>query len=276
MPLVDVITVRPGLFEALSIPILAGRDFEQVRPPGPPEALIDRTLASEFYPSGSPIGATLRMGDDSLTVIGVVEHARQYDLHVDGRSQVFVRNDDFTDATLTWALKTTRDPASLIPEVRAAIRRADASLAIADMRSMDRVVDESLRQQRLSATLVTGFSLGALLLAAMGLFGIVSGAVARRRHELAVRMALGAHHRSVMRLVLREGALLIGIGLLLGVPGILFAGRVLAGTLVGVSPFDPTILLAVAGGLALVTLAACYIPARRVTGIEPASALRQE
>lgn len=130
------------------------------------------------------------MGNDTLTVIGVVEHARLYDLHVDGRSQLFVRNDDFTVATLTWALRTTRDPASLIPEVRAAIRRADAALAIADMRPMDRVVDESLRQQRLSATLVTGFSLGALLLAAMGLFGIVSGAVARRRHELAVRITV--------------------------------------------------------------------------------------
>jgi ABC-type antimicrobial peptide transport system permease subunit len=141
---------------------------------------------------------------------------------------------------------------------------------------MAELVDEALRQPRLSAVLLSGFSLGALLLAAMGLFGVVAGSVSRRRHELAVRLALGADHGRVIRLVLREGALLVALGLLVGVPGIYLVGKALAGMLVGVSPFDPLTLGAVAAGLALVALAACYIPARRVAGIEPARAMREE
>jgi putative ABC transport system permease protein len=141
---------------------------------------------------------------------------------------------------------------------------------------MDQIVDESVRQQRLSAVLITGFSLGALLLAAMGLFGVVSGAVSRRRHELAVRLALGAGHGQILRLVVREGAVLILLGVVVGLPGIYLAGRAIAGALVGVSPFDAPTLAAVASGLALVALAACYIPARRVAGIDPARAFREE
>lgn len=141
---------------------------------------------------------------------------------------------------------------------------------------MDDIVAESVRQQRLSAVLIASFSLGALLLAAMGLFGVVSGSVTRRRHELAVRLALGAHHGHVVGLVLREGVLLISLGLLVGLPGIYVSGQALRGVLVGVSPFDPMTLAAVAAGLALVALAACYVPTRRVASIDPARLLREE
>ncbi|MDQ3604754.1 MAG: FtsX-like permease family protein [Gemmatimonadota bacterium] len=164
----------------------------------------------------------------------------------------------------------------MIPDVRAAVRRVDPELAISDLRSIDRVVAESLSQQRLSAVLIGGFSLGALLLAAMGLFGVVAGSVTRRRHEIAVRLAPGADHSRVVRLVVGEGARLILLGLLLGVPGIYLSAQALSGLLVGVSPFDPLTLAAVAGGLALVALVACYVPARRVAAIEPAGLLRQE
>ena len=275
-PLIDFAVIRPSLLTTLSIPILEGRDLVPSTDTTTKEVLVDRTLAAEFYPNGSAVGHTLVTGGDTAVIVGVVEHARQYELHEDGRPQVFARTQDYTAATLSWAIHTTRDPASLVPEVRAAVWRLDPELALSEVRPMDRIVAESLRQQRLSATLIGGFSLGALLLAAMGLFGVVSGAVARRRHELAVRMALGAPHRRVLRLVLREGALLIGLGILIAVPALLLTGQALRATLVGVSPFDPVTLLAVVVGLALVTLAACYVPARRVTGIEPASALRQE
>jgi putative ABC transport system permease protein len=275
-PLVDVVTTRAGYLAAMDIPVLAGRGFASERPTGVREALIDRTLAARFFPNSDAVGATLLFDEDTLRVVGVVEHARLYDLHADGRSQVYVRNEDYTYPTLSWAVRTTRTPTSLVPEVRAAVHRADPQLAMADVQPMQRVVDESLRQQRLSAVLIGGFSLGALLLAAMGLFGVVSGAVTRRRHELAVRLALGADHGRVLRLVLREGALLVALGVLVGVPGIYLAGRALAGVLVGVSPFDAPTLVAVAVGLSAVALAACYIPARRVAGIEPARAFREE
>lgn len=121
-----------------------------------------------------------------------------------------------------------------------------------------------------------GFALGALVLAAMGLFGVVAGSVTRHRHELAVRLAVGADHRRVLRLVLNEGAALVGVGLLIGVPGVYFAGRLVRGVLVGVSPSDPATLFAVALALGVVAMTACYVPARRVLTIDPAQSLRQE
>jgi putative ABC transport system permease protein len=123
---------------------------------------------------------------------------------------------------------------------------------------------------------IAAFALGALLLASMGLVGVVSSSVTRRRHEMAVRLALGADHGLVLRLVLGEAALLVVIGVLIGVPGIYAAGRLIRGVLVGISPSDPLTLAAVATGLGLVTMAACYVPARRVLGIDPAHALRQQ
>ena len=141
---------------------------------------------------------------------------------------------------------------------------------------MEQIVGDSVRQQRISAVLIASFALGALLLAAMGLFGVISGAVTRRRHEFAVRLALGADHHRVLRLVLGDGAPLVAIGLLIGAPGIYVAGGLIRGVLVGVSPLDPLTLGAVALGLAAVAIASCYLPARRVLALEPAQSLRQE
>jgi putative ABC transport system permease protein len=274
-PLVDYIPTRAGYFETMSIRVLAGRAFDPTRPRGPREAVIDRTLAEQFFPKGSPVGATLDFRDDTLLVIGVVEHARMYDVHEDGRPQLYLRNDDYTDYTLSYALRSERSLAGLVPEVRAAVGRVDPQLAVSQLRPMDEVVSEALRQPRLSAVLLSGFSVGALLLAAMGLYGVIAGSVSRRRHELAVRLALGADSRRVMRLVLGEGAQLVALGLLIGVPGIYLASHVIGSVLVGVSPFDPPTLAAVALGLAAVAAVACYVPARRVATIEPAQSLRE-
>ena len=141
---------------------------------------------------------------------------------------------------------------------------------------MDDIVQASLSPQAIGGALISAFAVGALLLAAMGLFGVVSGSVTRRRHELAVRLALGADHGSVLRLVLREGARLVVVGLLIGAPAIYIAGGLIRGLLVGVSPSDPLTLLGAASGLLLVTMATCYVPARRALRIEPAQLLRQE
>lgn len=275
-PLLDHVRTRPGYFEALGIPILAGRALEEPRGDGLREAVIDRSLASMFFPTGNPIGARLMYGNDSLLVVGVSEHARMYDVHRDDRSQVYIRNDDAPNRSLSWALRTSREPLSLVSEARTAIWRIDRELPVSDLRPMDQIVEDALRQERVSAVLIAGFSLGGLLLAAMGIFGVVAGSVTRRRHELAVRMALGAERRQVVRLVVREGMTLVLIGLALGVPGIYLASRVLGQVLVDVSPFDAATLGAVALGLCSVAMAACYVPARRVTTIEPAALLRQE
>jgi putative ABC transport system permease protein len=172
-------------------------------------------------------------------------------------------------------LRTQRDPAMLVSEIRAALRNVEPQIAIAEVRTMEEIMGTALRQQRISAVLIGGFAGGALLLSAMGLFGVVSAAVTRRRHELAVRLALGADHGRMLRLVLGEGTALVGAGVLIGAPGLYFAGRLLRGVLVGVSPSDPLTLAIVAISLALVALLACYVPARRVLRIEPARSLRQ-
>ena len=272
-PLADYIQARPGYLGALGIRLLAGRDFAAAAANAGREAIIDRTLAAQFYPTGSALGATFLLNGDTLTVIGVAEHARQYDVHKDGRPQVYRRDDVDTQGTLYFALRADRDPGGMVSEAREVVRRIDPQLAVSDVRTMDEIVRESLRQPRLSAVLLGGFSVGALLLAAMGLFGVVAGSVSRRRHEIAVRLALGADHGRVLNLVLGEGARLVLVGLLVGAPGIYFVGRLLGGSLVGVSPFDPATLAAVAAGLGVVALVACYVPARRVARIEPARSL---
>jgi predicted lysophospholipase L1 biosynthesis ABC-type transport system permease subunit len=238
--------------------------------------VIDSLLARQFFPTGSPLGARILFRDGSLTIVGVVDQARLYNVHQDGRPQLFVRAEDWGYRSLSFAVRTRREPQRLIPDVRTAIRRLEPRLAIAEVRTMDEIVSDTLRQQRMSAVLIVGFACGALLLAAMGLVSVVSGSVTRRRHELAVRIALGAGHQRVLRLVLAEGAWLVGLGVMVGLPGIYAASRVIRGVLVGISPSDPLTLFVTALGLSLVGIAACYLPARRVLSIEPAQSLRQE
>ena len=274
--IVDVIGARAGYVEVMGMRLLAGRAFEASRRPEVREALVDLPFARRFFPDGRAVGATFPYADASVTIVGVVGQARLYDVHQDGRPQVFVRAEDWGFRPLFYVARTDREPRTLLPEVRAAVRRVDPRVAVGDERTMDEIVGDALRQHRTSAALIAAFAGGALLLAAMGLFGVVSASVTRRRHELAVRMALGADHGRVLRLVLGEGALLVGLGVLIGLPGIYAAGALIRGVLVGVSPSDPLTLLGVALSLALVTLATCYVPARRVLEIEPSQLLREE
>jgi len=276
-PLVDFLGVRAGYLETMGIRLVAGRVFERARRPGVREAVIDTQLARQFFPGASPLGAAIPFGDkQSLTIVGVVEQARLYDVHQDGRPQLLVRAEDWSYRTLSFVIRSDRDPATLVPDVRAAIRGVDARLAVSNVKTMDEIAQDALRQQRISAVLIAGFAFGALLLAAMGLFGVVSGSVTRRRHELAVRLALGANPRRILGLVIGEAVTLVGMGLLIGIPGIYLAGGLIRGVLVGVSPLDPLTLVTVAVGLMLVAMVACFFPARRALRIDPARSLRQE
>jgi putative ABC transport system permease protein len=274
--LTDMIFVRANYVEAMGMRLLAGRTFMEFRQNGVAEAMIDAAIARRFFPDGNAIGATIRWGERSLTIVGVVNQARLYEVHADGRPQILVRAEDAGSGPLFFVMRTTREPHSLLPEVGAAVRRIDPRVSVGDPRAMDDIVDASLSPQAIGGTLISAFAVGALLLAAMGLFGVVSGSVTRRRHELAVRLALGADHGHVLRIVLKEGALLVIAGLLIGAPGIYMASRLIRGLLVGVSHSDPLTLLAAALGLLLVTMAACYLPARRALRIDPAQLLRHE
>jgi putative ABC transport system permease protein len=287
-PLVDLVGTRASYVSVMGMRVIAGRAFDPIRQDGRQEALIDRALAARLFPGLNPVGMTLPRGGqrvsttytlapaDRLTIVGVVEPARLYDVHQDGRPQLYIRTEDWGFRPLSFVVRTSRGPEAIVNEARAALRRADPRVAMGDVRTMTQIVEDTLRQPRTSATVIAGFALGALLLASMGLFGIVSNAVARRRHEMAVRMALGADHGRVLRLVLGEGARLVGAGIVLGVPGLYAVSGVLRGVLVGITPGDPLTLGAVALGLIAITMVACYVPARRVLGIDPAQALRQD
>ena len=277
-PLVDFIGIRAGYPGVMGMRLVSGRAFDPIRRDGVREAIIDVLIVKQFFPTGSPLGARIPFGqqtDPPLTVVGVVQQARLYDVHKDGRPQLYLRAEDFGYRNLSFVLRASRDPRTVIPDLRRVVRDVDQRLALTDARPMDDVVGNALRRQRISAVLIAGFAIGALLLASMGLFGVISTSVTRRRHEMAVRLAVGADHSRLLRLVLGEGMALVCIGTLIGLPGIYVAGRLMGGVLVGVSLFDPLTLAAAALGLGLVTMVACYLPARRVLGIDPALSLRE-
>jgi putative ABC transport system permease protein len=275
-PFVDRVHVRAGYVETMGMRLLAGRGFDEARRPGVREAVIDRHLAQQFFPNSSPLGAPVTFGDYALTIVGVVDQARLHGLREDGPPQFFVRAEDYSSRGYWFfVLRTSRDPHSLIPEARGAIRQIERRIPVSQMLSMDEIVADARSRERISAVLIAGLALGALLLVAMGLFGMISGSVTRRRGELAVRRALGATQQRVIRLVVGEGARLITLGVLLGVPGIFMAGRALRGFLVGVSPFDAPTVVAVPIGLVTIAMLACYLAARRVTAIDPARLLRE-
>jgi putative ABC transport system permease protein len=273
--LVDVIATRAGYAESMGMRVLAGRAFERTHLPNVQEAMIDQHLAMRFFPTGTPIGAAIPFNKKSLRIVGVVKQARLHNLHEDGRPQLFIRAEDWVRYMPVWVVKTDGDPRALVSDVHQAIRQIDPRIPVSSVQTMDEIVHDALRQPRISVVLIGGFALGALLLVAMGLFGMISGAVVRRHGELAVRLALGASHQRVLRLVIGEGALLVVVGMLIAVPGVYAAGGLIRGLLVDVSPWDPFTLLAVAVGLMLATMAACYVPARRVLRIDPAPLLRQ-
>lgn len=277
-PLVDYMGVRAGYTDVMGMRVVEGRAFDPVRRPDVREAMIDTHVARQFFPSGSPLGAKIPFGGDNqfVTVVGVVEQARMYDVHQDDRPQLYLRVEDWQQRTLYYTVRTTRDPMSIASEVRAAIRDINPQLAVAEVQPMTDIVSGSLRQQRTSAVLIAGFAIGALMLTSMGLFAVVSGTVTRRRHELSLRLALGADHGQVLRQVLREGLTVVALGLLIGAPGIYLASGLLKGVLTGVPMWDPLTLTAVGLGLGIVALAACYVPARRVLAIQPAEMLRQD
>jgi putative ABC transport system permease protein len=275
---VSRIFIRGGYVKAMGLRLREGREPRPSPGADAREALIDQVLARYVFPNGGAVGATLMSGGRPLTIVGVVDQPRLFDLHQDDRTpQIFVRAEDFPGRRPgTYVVRTRDDPYTLIPHIRRAVRQVDARVPLSSIQTMDQLVSAKRSEERMSTVLIGGLALGALLFAAMGLFGVISGTVTKRREELAVRLALGATHGRVLRLIMGEGVVLVALGVLLGVPGVYAAGNLVRGLLIDISPWDPPTLVGVALGLAVVAMAACYAPARRVLRIEPAPLLRQE
>jgi len=277
--------VSPDYFRAMGIPLLRGRFFEANDTAGSqPVVLISKRLAEQYWPGQDPTGKRLKIGPlDSpnawLTVVGVVSDVRQTALYGDPRMDIYVpyaqeRRGFVTPRDLV--LRTKGDPASVAAAVRQAVWAVDKDQPISNVQTMSEVFSAAVSRERFQMLLLALFAALALVLACVGLYGVISYSIAQRTHEIGVRMALGAQSTDVLRLVLRQGMVLTIAGLMVGIAVGLVATRVLSDMLFGVTPRDPLTFVGVPLLLLLVAFLACYIPARRATRIDPLVALRCE
>jgi len=279
----NVFFVLPGYFETLHTKLIEGRAFTEAdNNPDAKVVVIDRILASKAFPHESAVGKRLLIRvitPEALwyEVVGVVEHQRHESLAEDGREAAY-----FTDgyagpgAVGRWALRVEGDPAQLAPLVRAAVARIDKRLATAEVQPMQAFVDQAQAQTRFSLVLIAIFAAIAAVLAAVGLYGVLSNSVRQRTAEIGLRMALGAAPHSVFGLVVGHGLRLSAAGIGLGLIAALSLTRVMESMLVGVAPHDPITFGAIAGLFFVIAAVACWLPARRAAGMDPTVALREE
>lgn len=276
-PLIDYMAVTPGFMDAAGMRLLEGRRIDEADElEGAPVALIDDLLARRFFADGSALGSPLLIGDDTLTIVGVVDHARHYTVQADDRYQVYLPLALNATASLRYVVAGAGDPTRLVPDLRRILDGIDPTVPLTDAGTLRGLIEQSLGRERLSLTLLAVFAGAALLLAVLGIYGVVANQVTQRTHEMGVRMALGADRGGVLRLVLGQGARLTVWGTVLGLLAAVAASRVLVGVVAGVDPRDPLVYAGVALTLAAVTLLAAWVPARRAARIDPTEALRAE
>jgi predicted permease len=277
----DVDSIGPSYFATMGQPLVAGRDFTERDSAGAPKvAIVNEALAKYFFGSGNAIGHRLGFRSanaNDIEIIGVVKDAKTTTLRDEIKRLVYtpyMQTEELNE--MTFYVRARGDAASATASVRSVVAQTDRNLPIFDMKTMDARVDESLFIERMVAGLSVAFGVLATALAAIGLYGVMSYSVARRTREIGIRMALGAERTAVLWLVLREVALLVGIGVVAGVPLAVGLGRVVQSQLFNLSPTDPVALAAAALLLAGVALIAGYLPARRATRVDPMLALRCE
>ena len=283
MPRTSTVTrvVSSGYFETVGTQVVAGRSFELTdNQKAPPVAIISQAMTRYYFKDQSPIGRTVasRMGPNwspAAQIVGVAA-----DTHADGLTEkpkmTLYRPDTQANAVSTLLVRTAGSAEQLTPRVVETIRSLDPNRPVDHVQTLEELRDETIAPQRLNATLIGLFALLALAIAMVGVGGVLAFSVSQRTNELGVRMALGAEPRSILRMILGEGAVMAAIGLVIG--GLLSAplSRMLTGLLFGVQPLDVPTIAASAALLVVVALAAAWVPARRAMAVEPMVALRRE
>lgn len=279
----DIRTAGGRYFEAMRIPLVAGRYFSDTDVlDGVRAVIVDERLAKEYWPNTDPIGKRLRMGPVSsestnwLTVVGVVGRVKQYGLDSDDRIALYLPQTQSPARSVYVAIRTTGDPAQLLPQVRRAVSEFDAGIPIYRVKTMERRVDESLARSRFAMTLLTAFAAIALTLAAIGTYGVMAYLVKQSTRELGIRMALGATAHEVLRLVMQKGAMVAGIGLAAGITGAWALTRLMRTMLFGIAPTDAPTFGTVVVLLGLVAIIATLGPARRASRVDPTITMRAE
>jgi predicted permease len=274
----------PGYFDTEGISILAGRPIStRDTAASSPVAVANETFVRKFIPSGSPIGRRFSAGPKfvppGLEIVGVARDARFSSPRDAADPMVFLsafQLESVMTSVNEIEIRTAGDPTSVTGEVRQAIHQIDANLPITNVTTLAEQVSNSMGPQRLISALTVLFGIVGLALACVGLYGIMAYNVARRTHELGVRMALGAQKGEILKMIMGHGLRLTLIGLAIGAAGALALTRLMTNLLYGVKPSDPLTFIAVSVLLALVALLACYIPARRAMKVDPMVALRYE
>ena len=275
-------SVTPDYFATMGIKILKGRPFEtNDREASPLVAIVDEKLAREYWPNEEPIGKRLRLGGATskapwLTIVGVVSSVKNRRLDEDAKFYVYQPFSQWAPRETSIVVRTTIDPTSMTASVRSQVAALDAELPLFNITTVDDSVTRSVSTKRLSTGLLLAFAVTALLLAVIGIYGVISLNVSNRTNEFGIRLALGAQPRNVLRLVLAQGMRVTTIGVAVGIGAALLLTRLMETLLFGVTPTDPFTFIGVAGLLALSALLAAYIPARRATKVDPMVALRYE
>ena len=279
-PTVRPARILPGYFESLGVPVRKGRDFTAADTRDTPRvAIIDEATARRFFPDGEdPIGQQVNDVEPGLTatIVGVVGSVKRRDPATPPEMSVYHAATQAAGAAMTFTVKTATDPLTVIPAIRHQLSELDPLLPLSRTLTMEQRVSDSLARRRLSMQLMSFFGLAALLLAATGLYGVLSYVVNQRRREVVIRVALGARPRQVIELVARQGMLPVAIGLGVGLASAVAVARLLRTGLYDMSPTDPVVYMSVTGLLVLIAIAAIAVPARRAARVNPVVALREE
>src|SRR3954469_15337658 len=274
-PRADIRTATPGYFETMKIALLKGRVIDSRDRAGAPGTIvINETMARRYFAGEDPIGKVVRNPHGKGEVVGIVGDVKHYGLDSEPRAELFMPAWQQPLNGMALIVRTASDPAGFVDAIRREVLAVDAEQPIYDVSAMADVVSRSVFLPRVSMLLLGAFAVSALLLAVVGIYGVVSYGVTQRTRELGVRMALGANAASTLRLVLGRSMLLVGVGTICGLVGSAGVARVIAGLLYGVSPADPVVFIGVSVVLGAAGLAASVIPARRATRVDPIVALR--
>ena len=278
-PVLQLNTVSPGYFKTIGLALVTGRDVnEHDDADAPPVVVVNETFARREWPNGSAIGQRIRFVDSDrwLTVVGVARDAKHFGPADQPTPQAYIPFMQMPQIFTSVVVRANRDAIALGPLVREAIWRVDRDQPVWKIRTMDSLVANTLGSKRVLLVLVGVFASVALLLAGVGIFGVMSFAVAQRTHEVGVRMALGASGGEVLRLIVGQGLRLTAFALLIGLAAAAGTTRLMASQLFGVTPSDPVTFALVPIVLCAVAALACYLPARRASRLDPLTALRRE